>query len=116
MSGWNALVDFPTRGDVCLDNCLTNRQDLFGKPYPFHLIMKTDHTGVILPAGTKLKPIRRKVKIRDCREHRKQKFYMALASEDWGKVFQTKHVDNAVDLLERKIKTLQNKYGFHQRG
>ena len=110
MSGWNALVDFPTRGDACLDNCLTNRQDLFGKPYPFHLIMKTDHTGVILPAGTKLKPIRRKVKIRDCREHRKQKFYMALASEDWGKVFQTKHVDNAVDLLERKIKTLQDKH------
>ena len=26
LSGWNVLVDFPTRGDSYLDNCLTNRQ------------------------------------------------------------------------------------------
>ena len=31
MSGWKALVDFPTRGDACLDNCLTNSPDLFNK-------------------------------------------------------------------------------------
>ena len=31
MSGWKALVDFPTRGDACLDNCLTNSSDLFNK-------------------------------------------------------------------------------------
>ena len=29
LSGWNVLVDFPTRGDSHLDNCLTNRPDLF---------------------------------------------------------------------------------------
>ena len=60
-----ALVDFPTRGDACMDNCLTNRPDLFNKCNPFQLSIKTDHTAVILPAGTKLKPIRFKVQIRD---------------------------------------------------
>ena len=33
LSGWNVLVDFPTRGKSCLDNVLTNRKDLFGKCY-----------------------------------------------------------------------------------
>ena len=71
MSGWKALVDFPTRGYACLDNYLTNRPDLFNKCHPFQLSIKTDHTAVIHPAGTKLKPIRRKVQIRNCRENRK---------------------------------------------
>lgn len=29
LTGWNALVDFPTHGNACLDNCLTNRPELF---------------------------------------------------------------------------------------
>jgi hypothetical protein len=33
------------------------------------MLTKTDHIGVILPAGTKLKPMRRKVEFRDCRKH-----------------------------------------------
>ena len=36
--GWNFLVEFLTRDNACLDNCLTNRPDLFGKTYPFHML------------------------------------------------------------------------------
>ena len=49
---------------------------------PFHMLMKTDHEAVVFPAGTKLKPIRRKVHLRDTREHRKQATYLDLAAED----------------------------------
>ena len=35
LTGWNSLVDFPTRGVAYLDNVLTNRPDLFGKCAPF---------------------------------------------------------------------------------
>ncbi len=70
-------------GNACLDNYLTIRIDLFSKCYgPFHMLTKTDHIGVILPAGMKLKPMRRKVEFRDCRKHRKEDFYEALAEED----------------------------------
>ena len=44
------------------------------------MLIKTDHEGFVLPAGLKLKPVRRKVLGRECREHRKQSFYMALAT------------------------------------
>ena len=80
LSGWNVMVDFPTRGNACLDNCLTNRPDLFGKAYPIHMLMKTEHEGFVLPAGTKLKPTRRKVLVRDCREQRKRALYLSLAA------------------------------------
>ena len=46
--------------------------------------MKTDHKGFAIPAGTKLKPLRHKLQLRDCREHRKQAFYRDLASQDWN--------------------------------
>ena len=46
------------------------------------MLMKTDHEAVVFPAGTKLKPIRRKVHLRDTREHRKQATYLDLAAED----------------------------------
>ena len=72
LTGWNALIDFPTRGESRLDNCLSNRAELFGRCGPFTMLTKSDHTGVVLPAGTKLRPVRRKVKICDQREHRKQ--------------------------------------------
>ena len=65
LTGWNALVDFPTRGESRLDNCLSNRPELFGRCRPFTMLTKSDHTGVVLPPGTKLRPVRRKVKIRD---------------------------------------------------
>lgn len=104
MSGWNALVNFPTRGDACLNNCLTNRSDLFGKCYPVQMLIKTDHKGVVLPAGRKLKPIRYKAEIRDCREHRKIAFYQALAEENWQDVLSATDIDQAVFLLESKMR------------
>ena len=57
MTGWDSLVDFPTRGDAYLDKVFTNRPDLFAKSIPYFVSIKTDHTAVIVPAGTKLKPI-----------------------------------------------------------
>ena len=51
LTGWNSLVDFPTRGVAYLDNVLTNRPDLFVKCAPFSISIKTDHTAVILPVG-----------------------------------------------------------------
>lgn len=59
------MVDFPTRGNACLDNCFTNRADLFGSPYSIRMLIKTDHQGVTLLARTKLKPVRRRVQIRE---------------------------------------------------
>ena len=38
LTGWNAMVDFPTRGLSCLDNCFSNRTDLCGKCYPYHML------------------------------------------------------------------------------
>ena len=55
---------------------------------------------MVLPAGTKLRPVRWKVKIRDQREHRKQDLYKALAEEDWSKVYQSLGVDQAVSRME----------------
>jgi hypothetical protein len=68
--GLDVMVDFPTRNNAILDNCLTNRADLFTKPYPLQMQIKTDHLGIIVPPGTKLKPIRVKCTIRDRRTHR----------------------------------------------
>jgi hypothetical protein len=74
MSGMLPLVDFPTRGPAILDNCLTNRPELFNKAYPLHIQMKTDHLGVIIPAGIKLTPLRTKISFRDYRAQNKVKF------------------------------------------
>ena len=103
MSGRKALVDFPTRGDVCLDNCFTNRPGLFNKCHSFQLSIKTDHTAVILLGGTKLKPICYKVLIWDCRENRKALLYTALAEENWDNVLAAPYVQQVVCLLEGKI-------------
>ena len=37
LTGWNSLMNFPTRGVAYLDNVLTNRPDLFGKCAPFSI-------------------------------------------------------------------------------
>lgn len=47
LSGWDFMVDFPTRGNAWLDNCMTNRADLFGQAYPIHMLIKTDHEGFV---------------------------------------------------------------------
>ena len=103
ITGWTALVDFPTRVDSFLDNCFTNRPDLFGKTYPIKMLIKTDHLGFIVPAGKKLKPIRQKVQFRDCREHRKRALYLALATECWDEVLEADNIETAVNILELKI-------------
>ena len=95
--GWDAMVDFPTRGNACLDNCLTNRKDLFSGCTPFNMLIKTDHTGVILSAGMKLKPMRRKFLFRDCRKHRKDALYKALAEQNWEAVQKATNVDESVE-------------------
>ena len=102
-------VDFQTRSNACLDNCFNNRADLFGSPYSIHMLIKTDQ-GVILPAGTKLKPVRRKVQIRDTRKHQKEALYLALYAEDWSEVLSGNNVDCVVDNMEKKIRTLMDKY------
>ena len=84
----------------------TNRADLFGSPYSIHMLIKTDHQGVILPAGTKLKPVRRKVQIRDTRKHLKEALYLALNAEDWSEVLSGNNVDCVVNNMEKKIRTL----------
>lgn len=109
LSGWNVMVDFPTRSNACLDNCFTNRADLFGSPYSIHMLIKTDHQGVILPAGTKLKPVRCKVQIRDTRKHQKEELYLAFNAEDWSEVLSGNNVDYVVDNMEKKIRTLMDK-------
>ena len=45
MTGWDALVDFPTRGDAYLDKVFTNRPDLFAKSIPYFVSIKTSHSG-----------------------------------------------------------------------
>ena len=64
------------------------------------MLIKTDHEGFVLTAGLKLKPVCRKVLVRDCREHRKQSFYMALATLDWSNVFNAADKNKAVEVLE----------------
>ena len=104
LSGWNVLVDYPTRGDSHSDNRVTNRPDLFVRCYPFYVSTKSNHRGVILPAGSKLRPLRRKVHIRDRRLHWKQDLYMALVEEDCREVLDTENVNEAVNKLETTIR------------
>lgn len=103
LSVWNVLVGFPTRGDVCLDNVLSNHPDLFGKRYPVQMLMRTDHKGIILPAGSKLKPICCKVKVCDCRDPHKFLLYDALARQNWDNLVESSDVDQAVNCLESMI-------------
>ncbi|XP_015763833.1 PREDICTED: uncharacterized protein LOC107342835 [Acropora digitifera] len=110
ITGSNALVDFPTRGDSFLDNCFTNRPDLFGKTYPIKMLITTDHLGFIVPAGKKLRPIRQKVQFRDCRERRKQALHLALASECWDEVLEADNIEKPVNILESKILSSVNRY------
>ena len=96
-------MNFPTKGVAYLDNVLTNRPDLFGKCAPFSISIKTDHTAVSLPAGSKLKPVRQKIRIRDCRKHRKEALYLELAGATWDSVLGTNDPDEAVNNLETLI-------------
>ena len=104
-----ALVDFPTRKESTLDNCLTNRPSLFEKCYPVNPLIKTDHKGVVLPAGTKLKPIRYRRIFRDYRHHRKAEFNEALEKVDWSPVLEATDVNTSVNNFQDIIHNLMNK-------
>ena len=73
------------------------------------MLIKTDHEGFVLPAGLKLKPVCHKVLVQDCREHRKQSFYMALATVDWSDVFNAVDINKAVEVLKEKILVVMDK-------
>ena len=70
LSGWDAMVDFPTRENAIPDNCLTSGCNLFSKCIPFNMLIKTDHSGMILKAALKLKPIQQKFLLRDSRKQK----------------------------------------------
>ena len=110
ISGLEILVDFPTRGNSKLDNCLTNKPELFAKPFPITSLIKTDHRGFILPAGTKLKPFRQKIEIRDCREHRKVELHKHLLQFDWSQLStKNNNIDDMVNDLQSNIIDMMNK-------
>ena len=103
MSGLKVLVDFPTRGQSILDNCLTNKESLFNKCYPITSQMKSDHKGVVLPAGKKLKPVRCTYKIHDYREHRKIAFRQKLLEFNWEYMNSNTDVDRLVEELQAAL-------------
>ena len=104
MSGLIPLVHFPTRNQAILDNCLTNISELFSKlAYPMEILTETDHMGVVIPAGIKLKPLHTKVTFRDNRAHNKAKFQSKLAAQDWSKFTSSQTVDNANNLMDNII-------------
>lgn len=108
LSGLKALIDFPARGDSVLDNCLTNNEALFSRCYPIVAQMKTDHNGVILPAGVRLKPLKFSSTMRDYREHRKIMFYHKLLEQDWDHVNDNSDLDTAVNSLHSTLEKLMN--------
>ena len=92
-----------------LDNCLSNRPDLIERYYPIQILIETDHKRVVMPARNKLRPVRRKVIIRDCRESLKKALYLALSSEDWSELLRSTNADALVSQLEAKLITLMDR-------
>ena len=73
--GFDALVNFPTRGNNILDNVLTNCPSLFHSCYAVDAALKTYHKGVVLPPVNKRKTVRMEQEFRDRSEHRKLELY-----------------------------------------
>ena len=91
-----------------MDNCLTNNEALFFRCYPIAAQMKTDHKGVILPAGVRLKLLRFSCTMRDYREHRKIMFHHKLLEQDWNNVNDNFDLDTAVNSLHSTLEKLMN--------
>ena len=108
LSGLAALVDFPTRGNSILDNCLTIKPELYDQPFLFQALIKTDHGGAVLPPGKKFKPIRTKHSFRDYKEHRKIHFSSLLQKIGWSSVVKAKDIDSATNLLNDNLHSLMN--------
>ena len=62
-----------------------------------------------MPARNKLRPVRRKVIIRDCRENLKKALYLALSSEGWSEFLRSTNADALVSQLEAKLITLMDR-------
>ena len=103
------MVNFATRGTSILDNCLTNHPELFNDPLRFQALIKTDHWGVILPLGNKIKPIQSKCCFRDFREHHKTKFTSELENFDWTPVINAPDVEIATSILNKDLPNLKDK-------
>ena len=108
LSGLKALLDFPTRGNSIPDNCLTNNSALFSKCYSFKAQIKTDHEGVMLPPGIKLKPLKYKYTMHDYREHRRIGFHSKLLELDWDDVYKSDDVNTARSSLHFILKLIDN--------
>lgn len=68
---------------------------------PYTNVNETDHKGVVLPPDIILKPLRYKVQLRGCREHRKAAFYYELDIVNWSDIL-ADHIEDAVTRLETK--------------
>ncbi|CAB3986806.1 Hypothetical predicted protein [Paramuricea clavata] len=68
--------------------------------------IKTDHLGIIVPQGTKLKPIRVKCTIKDKRTHRMLALKNALQQQKWSKVLDSDDVNEAANILHTTINSL----------
>lgn len=62
-----------------------------------------------MPAGTKLKPVRQTVSIRDCRKKRKENSYRTLDSKCWDEFLHKTNVEDTVNKLETMIHTHMNR-------
>ena len=57
LSGLIALVDFPlVELNSILDNCLTNKPELYDQPFLFQALIKDGHWSIVLPPGKKSNP------------------------------------------------------------
>ncbi|EDO46338.1 predicted protein [Nematostella vectensis] len=107
-TGLIPLVDFPTRGDPKLDNCLTNAPHLFAKSYPTTAQIKTDHLGFIVPAAKKLKPIRTRLAFRDCRQQHKDALYKRLVDFDWSPLRELSSIDDITNTFQSTLHLLMD--------
>ena len=91
LTGWNSLVEFPTKGVAYLDNVLANRPDLFA-------INKNGSHGGHFTSGIKTQICLPKNSHPGLQKHRKEALYLELAGETWDSVLGTNDVDEANNL------------------
>ena len=101
-------MNFLTRVNTVLDNCLTNKPELFQTPFSYQALIKTDHVGVTLPPGKKLRPVRREHTFREFGEHHKIKFKSMIQTCDWTPVLNAHDVDSTTNMLNESLLSLMN--------
>ena len=75
--------------------------------FPINTLTKTNHRGVVLPSGKKLKALRYKYELRDKRDHRKLAIEWQIHQYDWNSVLQPS-VENSVNELNSTILSIMN--------